>query len=105
MFVYELGMHGPFGRQTLWSYVMLGILCNTISYRQIHKNRVRELRMILFEKKSQLKSRKAGQDYKTGKGQAKKSGTRREAPKKRERYASPGLELTHVHNSKVLELV
>ena len=50
------------GGKTLWSYVMWGILCNIISYGQVHKIKPgpRATNIVLFEKKSQLKRRKAG---------------------------------------------
>ena len=40
---------------------MWGIFCNNLSQRQVHKNRVRDHRIIMVEKESQLKRRKAGQ--------------------------------------------
>ena len=33
-------MHDPFGKQTLWSYVMSGIFCSIKSYRQVHKREI-----------------------------------------------------------------
>ena len=83
----------------------LGILCNIISQRQANKNRVRVLRIILFEKKLQLKRPKAGQALKTGKGKPTKMTKGGQAPKKREWCASPGLELRYVYNSKILVMI
>ena len=58
---------------------MWGILCNIISYGQVHKIKPgpRATNIVLFEKKSQLKRRKAGQAYKNRIGQANKTGKRR----------------------------
>ena len=76
--------NAPSGGQILWSYVMLGILCSIISSRQVHKNRVQELRIIRLEKKTQLKYEvgKPGKIIRTGKGQANKNGERRASQKK-----------------------
>ena len=77
-----LGMHGPYGRQTLWSYVMFGYFVQYYIVRgRFIKLDPRATYYSVWEK-SQQKRRKAAQAYKNRKGQANKNGKRRASPQK-----------------------